>query len=440
MGPNDIPYRQDLTDCFAAEIGDGGLDAVTFDHYLSRSDGAMERIRAAHAAGELPLLDLPRMRDDLAEIGAIAERFRTSFDDVVVLGTGGSSLGGQTLCSLAGTGFGPRGGSPRIHFMDNVDPHTFDGLIGGVDWERTGVIAISKSGSTAETVFQLGVLLQALRTHVPDENVADHVVAVTEATDNPVARIARSLGCTTLEHHAGIGGRYSVLSVTGMLPAAIAGLDIERLRAGAATISEPLLSGAGAADLPPAAGAAVSVGLNRNAGANLTVLMPYCDRLADLGLWFCQLWAESVGKDGDGTTPVRAIGTIDQHSQLQLYLDGPPDKMFSLILTETRGQGSAVPREFSDLEGLSYLAGRTMGDLFAVAGRSTAETLANNGRPTRVFDVPVVDETSMGALMMHFMVETMIAADLIGVNAFDQPAVEEGKILARQYLAAGDSA
>lgn len=437
MGYRDIPFAQDLTDCFSAEIGDGGLEAAVFDRYLSQSEGAVERIRAAYAAGALPLLDLPQRRDDLAEIMAVADRFRSSFDDVVVLGTGGSSLGGQTLCSLADTGFGPRGGAPRIHFMDNVDPHTFDGLIGGVDWQRTGVIAISKSGSTAETLFQFGVLLKALRAQVSEDKIAEHIVAITEATENPVTVISRDLGCTTLEHHAGIGGRYSVLSVTGMLPAAIAGLDIERLRAGAATVSEPLLSGAAAADIPPVAGAALSVGLNRSAGTALTVLMPYCDRLADLGLWFCQLWAESIGKNGDGTTPVRAIGTIDQHSQLQLYLDGPADKMFSLILTETDGQGPAVPPEFSDLEGLSYLAGRTMGDLLAVAGRSTAETLANNGRPVRIFDVPVVDEASMGALMMHFMVETMITADLIGVNAFDQPAVEEGKVLARQYLAKG---
>jgi len=440
MGTIDIPYTQDLTDCFAGEIGDGGLESAIFDHYVGLSEGALERIRAAHDGGLLPLLDLPQQREDLAEIKSVAERFRSSFDDVVVLGTGGSSLGGQTLCSLGDTGFGPRSGAPRVHFMDNVDPHTFDGLIAGLNWSRTGTIAISKSGSTAETLFQFGVLLQALESQVPADKVSEHVVAITEAVENPVTVIARNIGCTTLEHHPGIGGRYSVLSVTGMLPAAIAGLDIDRLRAGAATISEPLLAGVSAADLPPAVGAALSVGLNRSAGTRLSVLMPYCDRFADLGLWFCQLWAESIGKQGEGTTPVRAIGTVDQHSQLQLYLDGPADKMFSLILTETGGQGTSVPAAFSDIEGLSYLDGCTMGDLLAVAGRSTAETLANNGRPTRVFQVPVVDELSMGALMMHFMVETMITADLLGVNAFDQPAVEEGKILAREYLERGNVA
>ena len=432
-----IPYTQDLTDCFAGEIGDGGLDPAAFDHYLGLSDKALRRLRDARAGKTMALLDLPDRRGDIGPLRAVADRFRTSFDDVVVLGTGGSSLGGQTLCSLAGGPFGLRPGAPRIHFMDNVDPHTFDALKDGLTWTRTGIIAISKSGSTAETLVQLGVLLEALRENVTAERIADHVAVVTEAADTPLTEIARRLGCVTLDHDPDIGGRYSVLSVTGLLPAAIAGLDIERLREGAATVLETVLSGAAAADVPPAAGAAVSIGLSQNAGIGLTILMSYCDRLANLGSWFSQLWAESLGKQGGGTTPVRALGTVDQHSQLQLYLGGPADKMFSLILSETAGQGTAVPADIAKIAGLSYLADRTMGDLLAAEGRATAEALANNGRPTRLFNVPVIDETSMGALMMHFMLETIITADLIGVNAFDQPAVEEGKILTREYLAKG---
>lgn len=432
-----MPYTQDLTDCFSAEIGDGGLDSASFDLYVEGAEKALQRLRTAHSENMLPVLRLPARRDDLAEISEVADRYREAFDDVVVLGTGGSSLGGQTLCSVAGTGLARRPGAPRLHFMDNVDPHTFDALIAGLDWRRTGVIAISKSGSTAETLLQLAASLEALRGQVAEGSIADHLVAITEPTENPLAIIAREYGCRVLGHHPEIGGRYSVLSVTGLLPAAIAGFDIEGLRNGAGVVLDRLLSGDRAVDIPPAAGAAVSVGLNRHTAMAISVLMPYCDRMADLGLWYCQLWAESLGKNGEGSTPVRALGTVDQHSQLQLYLDGPADKMFTLILTDTGGQGAAVPPDFADIDGLSYLSDRTMGDLFAAAGRATAETLANNGRPTRIFDVPAVDENAMGALMMHFMLETVIAADLIGVNAFDQPAVEEGKILAREYLAKG---
>jgi glucose-6-phosphate isomerase len=175
--------------------------------------------------------------------------------------------------------------------------------------------------------------------------------------------------------------------------------------------------------------------LERTKAAKVTVLMSYCDRLADFGLWYRQLWAESLGKSGEGTTPIRAIGTVDQHSQAQLYLDGPTDKMYTLVLTDTVGKGPVLPDAAAEFEGLSYLKNRTMGDLFAAAGRATAETLANNGRPTRLLHLPKVDETSMGALMMHFMLETVITAHLIGVDPYNQPAVEEGKALTREYLA-----
>jgi len=191
-------------------------------------------------------------------------------------------------------------------------------------------------------------------------------------------------------------------------------------------------------DFAPAEGAAVSVGLERTKGATTTVFMPYCDRLADFGLWYRQLWAESLGKSGEGTTPIRAMGTLDQHSQLQLYLDGPADKMYTLVLTDTVGKGPDIPDTVTEMESLSYLRGRTLGDLLSAAGRATGETLANNGRPTRFLRVPSVDETAMGALMMHFMLETVIAADLIGVDPYDQPAVEEGKLLTREYLEAGN--
>jgi glucose-6-phosphate isomerase len=164
--------------------------------------------------------------------------------------------------------------------------------------------------------------------------------------------------------------------------------------------------------------------------------MPYIDRLGPFGLWFRQLWAESLGKDGKGTTPIRAQGAVDQHSQLQLYLNGPADKLYTIIMGEARGQG---PRYAKDQLGgdkaLDWIAGRTLGDLLDVSQRATAETLARNGRPVRIIRVPTLDERSLGALMMHYMLETIIAADLLGIDPFDQPAVEEGKKLARQYLA-----
>jgi glucose-6-phosphate isomerase len=162
--------------------------------------------------------------------------------------------------------------------------------------------------------------------------------------------------------------------------------------------------------------------------------MPYIDALGPFGLWFRQLWAESLGKDGTGSTPIRAMGTVDQHSQLQLYLAGPADKFYTLILVPQAGKGARVAPDLAEDQALSYLAGRTMGDLLEAEQRATLETLAANGRPVRALVLPRLDERAMGALMMHFMLETIIAADLLGVNPFDQPAVEEGKRLAREHL------
>jgi glucose-6-phosphate isomerase len=209
------------------------------------------------------------------------------------------------------------------------------------------------------------------------------------------------------------------------------------VREGAASVLDPVLQASDAHDLPPAVGAALSVGLARERGIGTTVLMPYCDRLGYFGFWYRQLWAESLGKGGNGTTPVRAMGTVDQHSQLQLYLGGPADKMFTVLILDTVGKGKPIaPASLGGDKSLAYLENQSLGDLLLAEAEATAVTLVKNGRPTRIMRIATLDERVMGALMMHYMLETMFAAHLLGVDAFDQPAVEEGKILTRQYLAA----
>jgi glucose-6-phosphate isomerase len=214
----------------------------------------------------------------------------------------------------------------------------------------------------------------------------------------------------------------------------LAGLDVEALRAGAGEVLDATLRAQNPRDSWPALGAALNVGLSEQRGIHTTVVMPYLDRLAHFGLWFRQLWAESLGKDGKGTTPVRAMGTVDQHSQLQLYLGGPADKMFTVVTSDVAGSGVVVSPELASDHSLAYVAGKRMGDLLDAEQRATAQTLIRNGRPTRLIHISRLDERTLGGLLMHFMLETIIAADLFGINAFDQPAVEEGKVLARQYL------
>ena len=429
-----IPYRHDIDDCLAARIGDGGLSDAGFDAALAETVPVLEGLRARHAAGELPLFDLPRRGDDLDALAAVARRMRARFYDLVVLGSGGSSLGGQTLAALA-----DGAATPRLRFADNIDPQGFAALIDGLDLDRAGFLAVSKSGATAATLAQVLIAIDALRAAVGERGVGDRITAIVEPGESPLRRVARRWGIETLDHDPGLGGRFSALSLVGLLPAMVAGLDAEALRAGAAAVLDATLGADHPRDAAPAAGAAVTVGLMRERGITATVLMPYADRLEPFAEWYCQLWAESLGKGGAGITPLRAIGATDQHSQLQLYLDGPRDKMVTLVTLERAGSGARIAADLAADAALAYLGGKTIGDLMDAEQRATADALAANGRPVRVIRLARLDERGLGALLMHFMLETLIAAGLLGVNPFDQPAVEQGKAFARAYLA-GDQA
>jgi glucose-6-phosphate isomerase len=427
-------YRSDISGCLADALGPRGLAAAELDAVLARTGASIATLKRRRDDGSLPLLRLPARRDDLDALAPLAGEFRRRFAHVLVLGIGGSSLGGQTLAALADLGFGPRPGAPRLHFMENIDPASFAALFIAIDPAKTGIIAISKSGGTAETLTQLVICLDWLRQSLGTAALGDRLIVLTEPRDNPLRRLGQTQQARLLDHDPGVGGRFTVLANVAVLPALIAGLDAAALREGAAEVLAATLGAAAPRQAAPALGAALSVALAEKRGIGTTVLMPYIDRLAAFGLWFRQLWAESLGKEGKGTTPVRAMGAIDQHSQLQLYLAGPPDKMFTLIMLDAAGQGDVMPPDLAGDRELAYLGSRRMGDLLEAEQRATAATLIRNGRPTRVMRLAQLDEKSLGALLMHFMLETIVAADLLGVNAFDQPAVEEGKVLARQYL------
>jgi glucose-6-phosphate isomerase len=426
-------YRQTIDDALDTSVSAKGLSRASLDRAMAELRPALDKIRHWHASDELPLFKLPARRDDLAALEPHAERF-AKFEHVVVMGSGGSSLSGKTLVALKDQGFGPLTGRPKLWFMDNIDPATFAAVIERLPLGRTGFIPISKSGGTPETIAAFLTLTAALEAKAGKAALASNVLAITEATDNPLRRLATQMGCTILEHDPKVGGRFSALSLVGMLPAMIAGLDCAAVREGAASVLDPVLAANDVTGMAPAIGAALSVGLAREKGINITVLMPYVDRLNTFAFWYRQIWAESLGKDGNGTTPAVALGTVDQHSQVQLYLGGPADKLFTFLIQDTAGQGAAL-QPGAD-KALDYLAGRTMGDLLQAEADATAATTIKAGRPTRVIRVSEVDERTIGALMMHFILETIFAAHLWKIDAFDQPAVEEGKILTRQYLSA----
>ena len=414
------PLTQDTAACFAEAVGPGGIVRADFEKLLPEAGRALHRLSRARADGTQPFLALADARDDLTELQALAGGWRSRYRRLVVLGTGGANLGGQ---ALAATG----ADSERLLFFDNGDGDRLNRVLAEPGLDSTGFLVISKSGTTAETLTQAMLALGSV--------TSEAVIVITQPGDSPARRLAARFSLPVLDHDPALGGRYSALSLVGLLPAMFAGVDGEAARAGAQTVLDDALAAPAPERSAPAVGAALAVAAMQAWPAASMVLMPYGPNLHSLGLWYRQLWAESLGKDGCGSTPILAPGPVDQHSQLQLFLDGPGGNLFT-ILEAPDPTPRRVDAALAGEIGVAYLGGRTMGALIATHARATAATLAGAGRPVRRLTVPAADARAVGALMMHFMLETVVAAHLLGVDPFDQPAVERGKGLVRRYLEA----
>ena len=422
-------------------IGVQGVSAAALKAALRRTEDALDWLRARHADRALPLLLLPETHSDFDAIRGTARKVADGATDIVILGTGGSSLGGQTLAQLAGfavPGVGAMRAPPRLHFIDNLDADSYGAMLAKLPHATTRFVAISKSGGTAETLMQTIAALSAVRDQGLQAHISEIFLGISEPSRPGKANGLRDLlgkyRVPVLEHNPGVGGRYSLLTNVGLLPAAMLGLDIAAVSKGAGLALALVLAKKPAEHVPSAVGAALSVALAETKSKSISVLMAYCDRLERFSHWYVQLWAESLGKKGKGTTPLAALGPVDQHSQLQLFIDGPRDKLFTVITVDSAGLGPRIDGGLAKVAGEPGFAGKALGDLVAAEGRATAETLAKNGCPVRTIHIKKLNEESLGELMMHFMLETIIAAHLLGVDAFDQPAVEEGKVLAKKYL------
>jgi len=356
-----------------------GFDTRAYDDALRGSGEALAWLVARYRDGGLPLLQLPGRRDDLAAIREAGGKLAAGATDIVILGTGGSSLGGQTLAQLAGhavPGIGALRAGPRLHFMDNLDPESYSALLANLPLATSRFVAISKSGGTGETLMQTAAALAAVRDAGLGARIPELFLGLTEPAKGGKRSGLRVLcdeyRIAMLDHDTGVGGRYSVLTNVGLLPAAALGLDVGAIRSGANNALAPVLLGHPPAEVPAAVGAALSIAI----GKPIAVMMAYADKLERFTRWYVQLWAESLGKEGKGTTPIGAIGPVDQHSQLQLYIAGPRDKLFTILTTGAAGRGPRIASDLAQLVGEPDFAGKTMGDLVAAQGRATAETLA----------------------------------------------------------------
>jgi glucose-6-phosphate isomerase len=419
-----FPLRQSLD---LALTGKGAPPDAIYQSSLAKADAALVWLKEQASGKSLELLGIPSRTDDLKAAAKVAAGIK-GMKTVAVLGIGGSSLGGQALTALAK--------KPGVEFHDNPDPFSWDGALKRFDLKKTHFIAISKSGGTAETLMQVLTGAEALK-KAGVKSLKKHFTIITEPKKSALADFADGIGAARLDHPLGVGGRYSVLTVVGVLPAILMGIDVKALRGGASSVLAEALAANGAGSVPAAQGAALHHALSVENKLATTILWPYADKLEVFGGWWRQLWAESLGKDGKGSTPVSVLGPVDQHSQLQLFRDGPGNALFTIVTVDTKGKGATVPKAAAKSLQQDYLAGKKLGDLVDAESRATAQTLFKNGRPVRTLHVPEVSAFNMGALMMHFMIETIIMGKLMGVDPFNQPGVEEGKVLARQFLGEG---
>jgi glucose-6-phosphate isomerase len=348
--------------------------------------------------------------------------------DFVHVGIGGSALGPIALHRALDHPYhnllADRPG-PRIHFAENTDPATLSAILDVADLSSTWVNVVTKSGSTAETMSNFLVLRGALVDAVGEETYGECVVFTTDPEEGYLVQIAEREGIRRLPIPPDVGGRFSVLTPVGLLPAAVTGRDLDALLRGAEQCVDEVTSEG--AEHPAVVGAAYHYLMDTERGRNVRVMMPYADAMERLAAWFVQLWAESLGKEGKGSTPHGAVGTTDQHSQVQLYMEGPQDKVIELIEVENHPRDLSIPRAYEDLEGVGYLGGHTMAGLLNVECDATRKALLEAGRPNATIKLATIDEEHLGYLMQALEVQTVIAGSLYGVNAFDQPGVEAGK-------------
>ena len=348
-------------------------------------------------------------------------------ENVIFLGTGGSSLGGKTLVSI-NSNFFKNKNKPQIFFLENIDEVSINGLLDQLNMDKTSIVIISKSGETMETLAQFFLIKKKIS---KTKNYKKRIFVITEKKKSTLKKIQEVEDYFFIEHNDSVGGSYSVFSVVGLLPAAISSFDIKNFVEGGKKFLK--LMGK-EKNFNSFFHSSLAIILSQKKGINISVIMPYIDNLNNFSFWYKQLWAESIGKKKMGITPVNSLGTVDQHSQLQLFLDGPRDKFFTIIGRKKNKQQKILDCRYGKNKKLDILHKKSLEILLRAELEATIETLVNKKLPLRFFELDLLNEECIGSLMMYFIIETIFCCYLIDVNPFDQPAVEEGKILTKKKL------
>ncbi len=430
----------DYTNMTDKYLGDKGYSQKTLDAHKKLAKEAHAYVAENRGKDELFMgwTELPYNQDEIVlDILATAKEVRKKFEYFVVLGIGGSALGPimafNALCHLHYNDLpkSKRKG-PKFYVEDNVDPVRMKELLDVIDIKKTCFNVISKSGATSETMTQHLVVADLLQK--AGENVKDHLIFTTDASRGNLVKISKELGgVKSFVLGDGVGGRFSELSPVGLLPAAVLGIDIKLLLKGAAYMDKLCKS----ADYRrnPALLCATLQYIAMQDGKNIGVMLPYSDNLKYISDWYAQLWAESLGKNKTlggqpcnvGQTPVKALGVTDQHSQVQLYTEGPYDKVVTFLSLGSYKEKYPIPHGCAGIPDVSFLGGHTMEELIQAENRATAFALTKAGRLNYTIALPELNEFTLGQLLFLFELQTAYAGAMLNINTFDQPGVEAGK-------------
>ncbi len=418
----------------------GSTDGLSRKEFDSGSKAAAQALKGFHKLsddGVYGFAHLP-FNQDLAGIQSLVASLKGSFDSVCLVGIGGSALGPWAVdCALRG----PHpvqakhdASNPRLVILDNVDPMFLEAALASMNPKKTIVLVVTKSGSTAETTSAFLLVYDWLKQGIGAKKAPSRVIAVTTEGKGDLDGLAKREGFATFYIPQNVGGRFSVLTPVGLVPAALTGVDIGKLLKGAAAVNHLAWNGDLSVNLPLRS-ALIHWLLWTKKGKTIQVAFPYSNRLWGMAFWFRQLWAESLGKAKDrkgnvvhvGQTPVAALGATDQHSQVQLYIEGPNDKLFSIYRVNKFDTVGKIPPEKLGFESFDYLAGQNFAKLIDAECRATAAALTENQRPNGTYTVDKVDAEHVGALFQMLEFETAFAGELLDVDAFDQEGVELGK-------------
>lgn len=388
----------------------------TLASFYKDCEKSAQKLRQEIADKQLPMIDVIFEKNDLKYFAQIAEQI-AKYKKVIVLGVGGSSLGGKTIAYLKD--------QDKVEFFESIDATTIANSLSKINYKNTFFLVISKSGETIETICQTLIIIEELK-KAKIKNFAKQFLFVTQSQDNSIAKIAHEIGANIAHHPQNIGGRYSCFSIVGMLPAILCGLNAKKIRDGAKKVVEEFLDG----NNKIIDSCATQLYFYKNGHTN-SVIMPYIDSLKNFTDWYRQLWAESLGKSGFGSTPINSMGTVDQHSQLQLYLEGPKDKFFT-FLTQNKTQNNFLLKDLKDCPTL--FGGKKLSDIVTIEQETTIEILSAKKRPIRILEINKLNEETLGGLMMQMFLETILTAYVKEINPFDQEAVEQRKNMAKKLL------